>query len=384
MALDKTMRNNELLTALGFFGTPVKRNRTRASGEGTISKRKNTWFGRVTLGFDQNGKQIRKGVSAPTRKECVAKMQALKVEYEEKNLPIISSHTPTLIEWLETWLAQYKPNMSQGTKQKYNILLNKIRASELKDKKLNKILPIEIQQFVNTLTSHDIATRMVGFLRDSMRSAVENGIIPRSIAETLRNNVEQNEPRFEETEKAFTETEEQRFIEAIQDNPYRILYFLCLYAGLRRGEACALSWSSVDMEKRLLSIKESATRSEASGYKIGKTKTARSVRRVPISNNLYDELISIERTGDLVFSNNGKMLNPDILTMDFKKVMTQLGYHHTLHQLRHTFATRCHSKGIDIKVVQAWMGHVKAEMTLDTYTHATADDLLAGAEKLNS
>jgi integrase len=39
------------------------------------------------------------------------------------------------------------------------------------------------------------------------------------------------------------------------------------------------------------------------------------------------------------------------------------------HDLRHTAATIWLKNGVDIKTVQAWLGHASAKLTLDTYAH---------------
>ena len=46
----------------------------------------------------------------------------------------------------------------------------------------------------------------------------------------------------------------------------------------------------------------------------------------------------------------------------------------TIHELRHTFITRCNDKNIDEIVVQKWVGHAKgSRMTKAIYTHVTDD-----------
>lgn len=309
-------------------------------------------------------------------------MLALREKYKD-SLPVVFNEPPYLLDWAAVWVAEYKTNISVSTRQKYNILINKIRESDLAEKKIDQIKPIEMQQFVNSIPSYDLAKRMIGLLKEAMLSAVENGYIQRNIASTLRNGAAVPAPKFEETQKAFTPDEETKFLDAITDSPYRLLYLLSLYGGLRRGEACAMTWESIDLNKRIMRVKEAATRSQDSGYESGKTKTARSVRTVPISDKLFTALSVADKSGNYVFHRNGRMLNPDVLTMDFGHIMKQLGMKHTLHQLRHTFATRCFEKGINIKVVQSWMGDVKSDMTLDIYTHATEEMLSAEAEKLN-
>ncbi|PRR86825.1 Tyrosine recombinase XerD [Clostridium luticellarii] len=41
----------------------------------------------------------------------------------------------------------------------------------------------------------------------------------------------------------------------------------------------------------------------------------------------------------------------------------------TIHQLRHTFASRALKAGVSISVVSQWLGHADISTTYDTYIH---------------
>ena len=43
------------------------------------------------------------------------------------------------------------------------------------------------------------------------------------------------------------------------------------------------------------------------------------------------------------------------------------------HSMRHTFATRALEKGIPPKVVQSYLGHATIDVTMNVYTHVTAE-----------
>ena len=385
--MEETEKEKQLysyIKTLGFFPKSVKekkhRKTPRPCGEGSLYKVGDKYYGRVTLGFDSDGKQIRKIVIAPTKKACIEKMQALRSSGTIISTP--GSKCPTLIEWLNIWLKEYRKNCSVATKQKYNSYIKNIEKQSFAKTKLNLIKPIELQQYINTLNHYEIILRQIGMFKEVFGLAQANGYIDKNIATFLINPLRPDIPK-KPKEKAFTHEEEAEFIKAIEKNRYKILYFLCLYAGLRRGEACALRWENIDLDNRSIFIAEAASRSETRGYTVSVTKTINSIRHVPISNCLYNELISKKQDNGFVYSNKGKMLNADVLTMDFAKTMKQLGLNHTLHHLRHTFATRCHEKKIDIKVVQAWMGHSEIDITFNTYTHATKDMLEAASKMLD-
>ena len=52
------------------------------------------------------------------------------------------------------------------------------------------------------------------------------------------------------------------------------------------------------------------------------------------------------------------------------------------HGLRHTTASLAISAGANVKVVQRFLGHATAAMTLDRYGHLLSDDLAGVAEAL--
>lgn len=349
-----------------------KRKRSRGNGEGSIRKRSNgTYEGRVTIGWNE-GKQVVKSVYAKTRKECNDKMQQLIKDVQEHNITLPVS-IPTLNEWLMVWLNEYRANISQGTRRRYLLYFEKIPEETL-NKKITEVKPLELQQYINSFNTYGPANRAIGALNAAFQDALSNGFITKNPASGLRNNNERSAKRYEDNKKSFTHAEEQAFAEAIQYSPYRLIYQVSLLAGLRRGEATALKWENIDLNNRCIHVKEAAKR-EGTGYTVGSTKTANSVRTVPISPALFDILNSVDDKSGLLCPNaHGAMLNADILTMDFAAIMKQLGQQHTFHHLRHTFATRCIvDKGINPKVVQSWLGHATVDMTMNTYTHATED-----------
>lgn len=358
-----------------------KRKRSRANGEGSIRKRSNgTYEGRITIGWNE-GKQIVKSVYAKTRKECNDKMQRLIKDVQEHNITLPDS-IPTLNEWLMVWLNEYRANISEGTRRRYLLYFEKI-PKEILNKKIVEVKPLELQQYINSFSAYGPANRAIGALNAAMQDALGNGLIDKNPAISLRNNNERSAKRYEDNKKSFTQSEEQAFTEAIKNNPYKLIYEISLLAGLRRGEATALKWENIDLNNRCIYIKEAAKR-EGTGYTVGSTKTTNSVRTVPMSPTLFDILNASEnKTGLLCPNSHGTMLNADILTMDFAAIMKALGQKHTFHHLRHTFATRCIvDKGINPKVVQAWLGHATVDMTMNTYTHATEDLIDKEIQKL--
>ena len=61
-----------------------------------------------------------------------------------------------------------------------------------------------------------------------------------------------------------------------------------------------------------------------------------------------------------------KALSVNVLTKQFKKDFPE----HHLHELRHTFITRCQECGIQRELVSLWAGHAAdSSITSTVYTH---------------
>ena len=353
----------------------------RGHGEGSITKKGDKWFGRVTVGKSADGKQIRKRVSARTKSELMSKMRDAVANFKpEEYKPL--DRSPTLHAWLLTYIKTYKGKSAPATIKKYTSYINAVGNSPIGAKKLNDITPLELQDFINTFTTHSVTRKALGFIKEAYAVAVNVEACKKNPALFLANTKEKTAPKFKDGGKAFTLEEEKRFISYIKDNKYRLLYLIILYGGLRRGEVCALQGSDIDIERKIIHVGSSARKSLNGGYEDGKTKTENAVRSVPMQKSMYDILKSEKLPqGYLVTAMDGGMLNPDILSMDFNEIMKNMCITHTLYHLRHTFGTRLHAKGVDDKVIALWMGHSSEKVTQEHYIHATPD-MIADAMKL--
>jgi integrase len=55
-----------------------------------------------------------------------------------------------------------------------------------------------------------------------------------------------------------------------------------------------------------------------------------------------------------------------------------------MHNLRHTFATRCIEAGMRPKTLQKILGHSSLAMTMDLYVHVTNDELISEFDKIKA
>lgn len=72
--------------------------------------------------------------------------------------------------------------------------------------------------------------------------------------------------------------------------------------------------------------------------------------------------------------------NTDSVSICINRLFKLRGYDITIHQLRHTYATKLIAKGVDFKTAAKLLGH-NIEQTMKTYSYVN-DYMMRRAEKL--
>lgn len=139
-------------------------------------------------------------------------------------------------------------------------------------------------------------------------------------------------------------------LEGSQD-PWKALWTVLAYTGLRRGEALALRWEDIDLDRAVLTVRRG--------------KTARARRQVPLVPQAVQALSRLPRTGPQPFPYDGRNT-----LRAFHRDRPRDGL--TIHGLRHGVATRLLEAGTPVHVVSAILGHSSASVTLDTYAHSVS------------
>lgn len=157
---------------------------------------------------------------------------------------------------------------------------------------------------------------------------------------------------------------------------------LCLYTGMRIGEICALTWSNILLDERCIYVEKTMQRLQNKDTSDTKTsivisapKSACSIRRIPLPDELYDLLKSHQGEEDTYFlTGTRSYIEPRTLQYRFKSVLRACNIADAkFHSLRHTFATRCIELGFDIKSLSEILGHANVNITLNRYVHPSME-----------
>lgn len=393
----------------------AKRNK-RGQGEGSIRERfKKTrdgkkvsigWEARYTAGIDKDGKQIQRSIYAKSSDEIKKKLR--KVLSSIDNGTYIEPTKTTVSSWLDTWFDTYKkPSVKAKTLECYdNIIRNHIKPG-IGSVLLKDLRPEQVQKLYNDIAKK-LSSRMAELthvtLHAALQQALKNDLISRNVSEaaTLPKKVKK-EPRVLTTE------EQQKFTEAFKGNRLEAAFTLDLFTGLRRGELLGLRWKDIDFKNKLIKVNQTLCRVKNFDDTVIKTKTKlvfdtpkteKGKRVIPLLDEVIEALKShrtrqktekfkvgeIYQDNDLVFCTTiGTPLDPRKFNDLFHEVVEKAGIGRAnIHALRHTFATRGLENGIELKVMQEFLGHSSISLTGDVYSHVLQDKKREAINKLKS
>lgn len=155
-----------------------------------------------------------------------------------------------------------------------------------------------------------------------------------------------------------TATEQKEFLDKLEGSEYKYLMLFYLFTGVRRNEALLLEWSDIDDRDELIRIRG--------------TKTENSYRNILLTDDvrrILEGQKELNRQKNYSGSHVFPPRRPETISVNFKRLC---GKHH-LHDLRHTFITRCAESGVNINVCQQLVGHSTPLITMSVYTHVMDD-----------
>jgi integrase len=156
--------------------------------------------------------------------------------------------------------------------------------------------------------------------------------------------------------------------------------YICLSAGIRIGEICALTWEDIDTDTEIIYIRKTIQRiyvvedgNRHTELILDTPKTKNSIRDIPMSRDLLKMLKPIKKIVNnsfFVLTNDVKSTEPRTYRNYYKKLMNELKIPELkFHGLRHSFATRCIESNCDYKTVSVILGHSNISTTLNLYVH---------------
>jgi integrase len=236
--------------------------------------------------------------------------------------------------------------------------------------------------------SRSLAKKVLTSLKAILGEAQRRGHVAQNAATGIKIDIGKRHQRKLQVGVDVPTKDEVRSILVHAKGRWRPVLVTAIFTGLRASELRGLRWADVDLNARLLLVRQRADR-----FNIGRPKSHAGERTVPMAplvvNTLKEWRLACPKgERDLVFPNgrgNVEMLS-NIWRRGLVPVQMVAGVtaltgkmdkggkpilraKYGLHALRHFFASYLIDQGFPPKKVQALMGHSSIQMTFDLYGH---------------
>lgn len=366
--------------------------RTRKSnGEGNIRLRPDGRWELRTVFEDALGRKKRLSIYGATRKEVVAKRDAMKTE--EAAGTLASPNRQTLDAYLTFWLDHIKAEVKPTTHQSYTYLVDSHITPRLGHVLLQKLVPLHVEGLMSDMQADGLSARTASYaravLRRSLQQALRWGLVGRNVAQNV-------EPPRKQAKEMLAWTPEQAatFLDHMKDHDLYALFYLALMTGMRRGELLGLRWQDVDAQEGKLHIRQNLVIVDHRPQFID-PKTTKSRRSVHVARETIEVLqrhrskvVGMREKAkarwqehDLVFpSSVGTPLGTYTLNNTWWQAQEAAKLPRIrFHDLRHTYASLALAQKISPKVVSERLGHANVAFTLQTYAHVYEEEHRAAA-----
>ncbi|MCC8129212.1 MAG: site-specific integrase [Clostridiales bacterium] len=287
----------------------------------------------------------------------------------------------------KVFLPQKAVTASEKTVYSYRWTFDKYIIPAVGDRKLTEITSAQVSSFLldyqATGAAHASVIRMYAILGSFFKMAFMDGSIDRNPMERVQRPTARKDELQRQGPEAYTEAELSNILDCLRGEPLKWQAYISLLCetGLRRGEALALQWSSIDFQTLEITVSGTLGYTPEKGIYRDTPKSGKS-RVVDITPGTAALLRRLRReqaetaVSEWVFTQDNSPLpmHPD----SPNRFMREFGKRHGIenfhpHKLRHSFASVAITNGADIVSVSEILGHADTAITLRTYSHANAE-----------
>jgi integrase len=373
--------------------TPKRR---RAKGEGSYYRRTRIladgrsvedWVFEAFLGFDENGRRVRRRMMAPTLSELQFKVNKLKADHAGK---IPRRAQQTVGEYLEDWLAGVERSRASTTAIFYGKRIRMYAIPNIGKVLLDELGPERIAWLYKILAERGVSADNVQKLHKALRRAF-NVAIGKGI---LRRNpcafVERPSHRVARR-STYSAAQVARLLKAAKGDRFEAMVRLGIFAAMRPGELFALEWNDVDLRRSVVDVRHNLRERP----RVLVPAKADSARRIPLERGTVAALRRHRdsRRSPFVFTTErGKMMSEKVGNGALRSIAQKARLPVlTLYGLRHTGISLLAESGAHLRIAADIAGHATTALTGDVYTHfqaarhreavENAASLVAGASK---
>ena len=174
---------------------------------------------------------------------------------------------------------------------------------------------------------------------------------------------------------------------------WQIIVKLAITTGMRRSELFGLEFKHIDLDNKIIKVRQALTYSKHGGYKVHEIKKGNrssNKRDIVLSDALIEPIKKLElqrkkerlackkedlwmkgKYNFLLCDETGKPFNPSSMKNWWKRFLKRHNLRYiNIHALRHTSATLLINEGVHPKIISERLGHSDIKTTMNIYGHA--------------
>ncbi|MGH4050001.1 MAG: tyrosine-type recombinase/integrase [Clostridium sp.] len=370
-----------------------------------VYKSGTTWQITIELGIDENGERQRMFKSIyGTKKDAEKEMQQMLNELDGGTF--VEDTKITVASYLRNWIKIYvEPNLAPTTIDGYKSNVENYIIPRIGNILLQKLSPMHLQDMYLKLSQNGRLDGKGGLSPTTIRAI--HRTLGKALDQALRmEQIKRNVSTLVTIPKVkpykaeiYDEVELINLLNVCKGTEMEVPITLGATLGLRRGEILGLKWSDINLKECRMTINNNLV-STSAGAVFTTPKTNKSCRTLELSEGIITllkehnlaqkenriKLGSAYGTNDLVCCYpDGNIYEPKNFSKKFAWFLKSKGLKHIrLHDLRHSNATLMLTYGIPAKVASERLGHSSISITLDLYSHVTANMQKDVADKIEN
>ena len=234
-------------------------------GENIRKRKDGRWEGRYRNGFSPDGTYRYSSVYGKSYSEVKNKLLFIKHETAcFRSNPFVEKR---LCEVLALWLAANQIKVKRSTASKYSYMIERHINPQLGTKKLSSLSAPLINRFLFDKLQHGrldgiggLSASYVKTIAIIISSALEFAAAE-GFCQPLRGEIMKpttNQKDIQILSISAQQLFEQKALETIDETKTGI--YIALYTGIRIGELCALSWEDIDLDARIIHVRNTVSR----------------------------------------------------------------------------------------------------------------------------
>ena len=313
------------------------------------------------------------------------------------------SSTMLFADYMEHWLKIIKGSVEITTYGSYTTNVTKKIVPYFREKGLTLagLQAKHLQSFylheLETISPSSVQREHAN-IHKALKYAVQLDLIPFNPADRVER------PKAKKhVSEYYTAEEMEHFLEVSRNHKLALLFQMTAFYGLRRSEVIGLKWENIDFDSNIFTIRHVVTQTNVDGkstlIQADRAKNKSSVRSLPLVGGIRERLEALkaqqeknkEICGDCYNPNfpeyvfvdeMGNLYRPNMVSDSFAALLKKHGLRKIrFHDIRHSCASLLLKNGVNLKLIQEWLGHSDISTTMNIYAHldTTAKDVSAAA-----